>query len=613
MAEIFPQGQIVIMRDVPLSPDYNNTFWFATEVYQHEHFLTSPNYTRYQFSRQYYQRKNRGWLRVQSPYRRIFNCNYMMWKNPFALNENGSVARSMYEDKWWYAFIDNVRYINDNVTEIHYTLDVIQSYMFDIRYEDTYIERETVDDDTLWLHKIDEDLSVGEYVYGTALKMRFREQNTQGNYLSLDEGMRPFIAATCNIDYHDTTDNISVTRQQTGNGAVTGCLMLDPTFEINTSSQTKTKDWLNNLPGSKQNAILGITMVPQVIADISNSPISRILISEPYPVPTTLDGYTPFNKKLLTAPFNSLVVISSDGTSQTYAWEMFDYLSSDYSDLKFRLDTFFTFPLQGILYPELAYKNAQFRPTTMIPLPTLPSCTWSNDTWKAWAAMNTGYTALSIAGSVTDIALRVGSAAASAYTAGSSNVLTQGVGKIADVEPALTPYGTAAAGDIPITISENTPASLNGGAMANGLAKSVSPILNDVQNITRNLINVHNAKIVPDSFNGSASNLAATVNHVYGFYIGQRCIRRDYAEIIDNYFTMYGYKVLRLRKGFNHEYLKLRSRFTYIKTINIDIHGSIPSDDKDTICRIFNNGIRFWVDYNNVGNYDMTTKPNNPY
>ena len=49
-----------------------------------------------------------------------------------------------YSNKWFYAFITGMRYINDNVTEISIATDVFQTWQFDLIYKQSFIEREII-------------------------------------------------------------------------------------------------------------------------------------------------------------------------------------------------------------------------------------------------------------------------------------------------------------------------------------------------------------------------------------------------------------------------------------------------------------------------------------
>ena len=99
---------------------------------------------------------------------------------------------------------------------------------------------------------------------------------------------------------------------------------------------------------------------------------------------------------------------------------------------------------------------------------------------------------------------------------------------------------------------------LAGGAAAPMLAGAA--ILGGIA-IGKTLAKMYAAQVVPDTLNGSAN--AADVNSAdkkNGFYTQCMCIRAEYARIIDDYFSMYGYAVHRLK---NVE-LHTRTNWNYI-------------------------------------------------
>ena len=78
-------------------------------------------------------------------------------------------------------------------------------------------------------------------------------------------------------------------------------------------------------------------------------------------------------------------------------------------------------------------------------------------------------------------------------------------------------------------------------------------------------------------------------------------IKADFARIADDYFTRYGYAT-KLNKIPNRN---VRPHWTYTKTIGCTISGSIPCDDANTICKIYDRGITFWNNGDEVGRYDL--------
>ena len=82
----------------------------------------------------------------------IISYNYVMYRN------------DAYSNKWFYAFITGMEYINDHVTAVSLKTDVWQTWQFDLTYKRTFIEREHVNDDTVGAHTLPENLELGEYV-----------------------------------------------------------------------------------------------------------------------------------------------------------------------------------------------------------------------------------------------------------------------------------------------------------------------------------------------------------------------------------------------------------------------------------------------------------------
>ena len=82
----------------------------------------------------------------------------------------------------------------------------------------------------------------------------------------------------------------------------------------------------------------------------------------------------------------------------------------------------------------------------------------------------------------------------------------------------------------------------------------------------------------------------------------QMSIKSEYAKIIDEYFTAYGYKVNRFKVP-NKAH---RSRFWYTKTLDINIDGGIPAKDMEKIKSCYNNGITFWRNANEINDYSLS-------
>lgn len=78
-------------------------------------------------------------------------------------------------------------------------------------------------------------------------------------------------------------------------------------------------------------------------------------------------------------------------------------------------------------------------------------------------------------------------------------------------------------------------------------------------------------------------------------------ITEQYAVIVDEYFSRFGYATNRVKVPNR----TARPHWNYVKTNGCCVTGSIPSDDKERICAIYDRGITFWKIGANIGNYSL--------
>ena len=90
----------------------------------------------------------------------LMKCNYLLAQNHNQLNYR----------KTYFYFITNKEYVNSETTKLTLKLDVVQTYLFDIRFGQCFIERQHYNpknsDGRLNIDILDrtEDLEVGEYI-----------------------------------------------------------------------------------------------------------------------------------------------------------------------------------------------------------------------------------------------------------------------------------------------------------------------------------------------------------------------------------------------------------------------------------------------------------------
>lgn len=127
---------IELFKNIPFDVDYRNTMDFDTEVLQNK-FFTTGDYAsgedgRLTISNCLYVDYTRGSVRIEGSQGSLYAYNYMRYKNAD-------------RDKWYYAFILSKKYLSDGSTELTFSIDVIQTFMFNYHIAQGFVERGHVD------------------------------------------------------------------------------------------------------------------------------------------------------------------------------------------------------------------------------------------------------------------------------------------------------------------------------------------------------------------------------------------------------------------------------------------------------------------------------------
>lgn len=244
-----------------------------------------------------YQRKDNV-IRYPGLYEDIEKYNYVVYCNQGQSNKN------------YYCYITNMRYINDEMTEITIETDVFQTWQFDIIYKQMFVEREHVNDDTIGLNTVPEGLETGEYIVNDNTPL---------------SSMNDF----CYILY--STKNLSTGADVDEPTNMGGIPVSKRVYVCKDYSTLYTL--INSLPalGINTNAITNIFMLPKCCIDYDftssvlhftgqNNPINtHFQIFKPY----NLDGYVPNNGKMFTYPYCYLAVSNNLGNTNILRYEEF--------------------------------------------------------------------------------------------------------------------------------------------------------------------------------------------------------------------------------------------------------------------------------------------------
>lgn len=492
---IVPNTIIRILKGVNLDNTYKHTIYFDSASVQANYFTAKNKYELNNYS---YQRQTKT-LKVGIKSDDLFDCNYLMFRN------------TSFGTKWFYAFITNVEYINNDTSEITFEIDVMQTWFFDYQIRRSFVEREHSSTDAIGDNIVEENLETGDFVNIGFLYSRVTD-------------MELMVVVATSFDAQGQW-----ARGQFYNGVYSGLRFYGFTDEeyIN--------DFLEEInDGGKSDGIVSIFMMPKEFFGDGSEP-KDITITKHYNEPLR-DGYIPKNNKLYTYPYNFLSVINGDGENAIYKYEHF---GSD--ECKFSYYGDMTANPSVLLYP-WSYKGsgAQNYEEGII-MSGFPQCAYTTDIFKAWLAQNASSLGISALSSVTQA------------------------------------VGGASVGSVPLVL--------------NGLAGITSLLTQGIQK-----------SVLPPQARGTGSSSSLNISlGRKNFMFHKMSLRIEYLEIIDEYFSMFGYATKRVKVP----NLKTRKEWNFVKTIDVNLTGSIPADALAKLKTIYNDGVTFWHKGNNVGMYNL--------
>lgn len=301
-------------------------------------------------------------------------------------------------------------------------------------------------------------------------------------------------------------------------------------------------------------AIQNVYIVPAIFVDTQfwNTRITGqdvVTFSKELTKPSTLDYYKPVNNKLLTFPYCFLTVSNNRGQSNNYRFEDFLEIDEFPNQAIFNISGLPVVGGQSKCTPNnYKLKTEDDNEDEGILGGTFPILNWSVDNYNTWLRGNVINTATGI----------------------TSDIVQSLVG-------ASLIAGSIGTGNLSIGVS--------GTAM----------LANSLTDITRQVGQVNSQALVPNSMRGNTLNGdIITADNKNQFYFYYKTIKKEYAQIIDKYFSMFGYKVNKIKVF----HIDTRENWNYIKTIGANIEAvegkSIPQSDLQKIKDIFNNGITFW-------------------
>lgn len=526
MSYIQPNSRIEFFDDIGISQDYNDTLYFPTLAAKDTYFSNIDRLAH--VDRCYYARDNRGYVRVELPMNTLIHSQYMRFKN------------TSYENKWWYAFVTDVIYINDNTTEVQFELDPMMTWMGEFNVSPCFVERQHSETDNIGDNLVEENLSLGDYV-------------TEGYSVSGHFGNKKILIAR--VPHASDPNDPFPWEQGALYGGIYSGLSLgyaNDATEANTVVDFMTRN-------NRIEELVFMQMVPSdfLCAVGSTEPQEyEVTSTKPY---TNVNGYVPKNNKLFTYPYKCLSVYNCEGESIDLKYEYFST-----NDCRFSLRGMMSLDSVISCIPK-NYMNETLNLSNTLNMRNFPKCAWASDSYKAYIAQLQSSVPTNL------LATSIPALPAFAQVAG----LSMAGYTFANESLALTKMGST----------------MGGIGAISGINKLIaSQII---------------PPVMPNQVHGSQSSDNLYASNVKEFYFYRKSIKAEYAKIIDNYFTMFGYA----DRTVHVPNMNARQRYTYVKTQACKINCRCPASDADFIENLFNRGIRFWKNHTQIGNYTDDNLP----
>lgn len=565
---IAPETELYLLK-CPLAVDEAHQIDFANATAQHNYFASLPQIAVLNLT---YQRDN-DVIFFEKNIEEIRSYNYVMYKN------------KQYGNKWFYAFITKMEYENNLTTRIYTKLDVFQTYMFDYSFLKSFVERETVDDDTFGKHLYPERIEFGDYILDSTSSFI---EKLIANRSSLHTKTPYIVVQTSEqvgklVDYNDGTtpvdDPVIV------GGLPQGCWYYmfnnDDNELINFKALKNYLDSIGkgnaiinvfivpnqvvttklcNLIMYKEDGLLSTTLIPVRVASSNTYSAKYVFTNKEVSIPSTFGTYTPKNNKTKCFPYQYFLVSNNTGGVCEYHYEDFNNTPKFSCIGTLSVNNSFGLVPQNSKKSKIAIEEIGY--SEYLQGSSIPSVSWDSDYYLNWVAMN-GKQIKTNLENMNDKYL--------------AQTVSNGVEDFMEL-------GTA--------------------GMVGGVVASAGKWFIDVQDaIAQAQIQVTNAKTIPNSSQGNLNGGDITFSlEMVGYSFLKFQIREDNAKRIDEYFSIYGYCV----NEFKIPNTKSRTYWNYLKTNNANLNSNnLPQEACEELKSIYNTGITIWHNPNNFLNYNL--------
>lgn len=566
-------SKIILAKDIHIDREYKNVLSYSVNdmislLSNNAHHIADSN--KFSFIRT----QNR--ISTPFTYAQCLQASYIAFQNP------------NYENKWFFAFVDDVYYKSDGCTEITFTVDSWTTFYNDWNIAPCLTVREHVADDTIGLHTLDEGLDTGDDFITEAIATLSGFSDyfmvaVETTYVPNNGShARSPSALPGTLPDGEQYNGIAIYNRNVWGASI----LLFDSHMLNWDSslfrfiQRMSLDEhvgdIRNIfivPASLINAA-DVTQYNCYMTSNDNYPFSFDLLSAYINTPKVFTqniakqhsytGFSPKNNKCYCWPYNFIEVTNNSGNRNLYKYEQFSGANAS-----FKIALALAIGCSGRLTPT-NYKNQPENHDEDLALGKFPVCSWSSDAYTNFLTQESINNMKNILFSGINGYMNTGKSAVGAMTKegniSASNITASGVGSVASA----------------------------GASAILSLASVGADIVGD--RISR--------EMAPENYAGSNTGTVAFSDELITFVFKNKRVKTENLRCIDDYFTKFGYRVARVKTP----ELTSRKYWNYIEigqSENIG-YGNVPKAHMDIINSICRRGTTIWHSHDNIGNYNLT-------
>lgn len=573
MAYVAPNSTLQLFKGINLDNRYLHTIYFANEAAQ-DTWFTSKATVGLTFNNLMYRRSGSNAVKVEADATALQDVTYLRFKNTRTKN------------KWYYAFVTYTDYVNENTAVVYYEIDVMQTWFIQAgTIRPCNVLREHVNNDAFGANL--EAEPIGSDIY----ECDVIAYNSEDGDLFRDYSL---VVNTSEKPEYGTDPIIN-------NSLVNGTKfrVLDPSDPVGTFNQINALITLMN--GSWESGERPIEVVDMFTfpTQFCNTEVGQNTHFIDITHPANLGGYTPKNRKLFGYPYSFLYITTKDGDTSTLRWELFDNMLVSNNTVSFRC---YGNPIGGgqIECFPVRYAGINANIDVGLKMDNFPKNPFTYDAYQAWVASG-GKARLEREQTITNV--RGVTALASAYSSAFMGGMT-GAGQFGSNAVRLGGSSTAVMSDLG-GMSRGANRVIQGAAGVVSTAMDVMEAQNKIGYAWAD------ARYQPNIVVGTSTPNLSVAMHSLDFYFFNAYVKPEEMKRLDDFLSCYGYAVNRVKQP----NLTGRQYWNFVQTENAVIAGDMPASSKEAIGRIFDGGITFWHDGDQVGNYTQSVSQgsiNNP-